>query len=237
MPCGEASHACGSALIWLFACSARQDLENLQELPSKSNFRLETRSRRACLLLQHRSPQHILESVNSPFTNHSRDRAIIFIDSSVRSLLCSPRQNVNLVNMVDKRKPTSETPRSAESSHKRRKVTDAGSPPAATPTRPGQPNLTESEKEKLKAFLDSKAKASGIAFPIQYLQPRLKKGRKGHKETKTPAAIVEEQLSLGGQSYGRVRYVVQNRPKWEQLTRYKKCSGKDTLLYALQNKD
>jgi len=135
--------------------------------------------------------------------------------------------------MPEKRKSTTSTPRSAEASNKRRKVADNGSPAPPTPSRNGQPDLTEEEKEKLLDWLDNKARTTGVAFPIQYLQARkkaaMKKIKKGQASAtvRTTTAKDEEMLSLGGKTYGMVRYVVQNRPKWEQLTRYKKCSGKD----------
>lgn len=134
--------------------------------------------------------------------------------------------------MPDKRKSTTSTPRSAEVSKKRRRISDNGSP-APTPTRSGQPELTDHERKQLSDWLDSKTKSTGIPFPIQYLPPRKKaaiKKKKGQATslTKTTTANDEETLSLGGHKYGMVRYVVQNRPRWEQLTRYKKCSGTNT---------
>lgn len=133
--------------------------------------------------------------------------------------------------MVEKRKSTTSTPRSAENSSKRRKVAENGSP-APTPSKHGQPTLTEKEREKLLDWLDSKAKSTGVPFPIQYLPSRkkaaIKKKKKG-QATVTNKATTEdlgETLLLGGHSYATVRYVIQNQSRWEQLTRYKKCSGR-----------
>ncbi|GAB7341571.1 hypothetical protein MBLNU457_7781t1 [Dothideomycetes sp. NU457] len=140
--------------------------------------------------------------------------------------------------MVEKRKSitsTQSTPRSADVFNKRRKVLENGSP-ALTPTKKnGQPDLTEHAREQLLEWLDSRAQSTGVPFPIQYL-PRRKKAairKKKGQATAPVRATIEDQgedLRLNGHSYGRVQYVVQNQPKWEQLTRYKKCSvGEETI--------
>jgi len=124
--------------------------------------------------------------------------------------------------MAGKRKITTETPTPSVS--KRQRVADPTSPTTQTPSRP-QKTLTAEEKSKLVDWLDKKnGSTGGMPFPIALVTatPKTKKG-KSHASTSVGN---REHLVLDGHEYGTVEYNIGNKAKWEELTKFRKCTGK-----------
>jgi len=111
----------------------------------------------------------------------------------------------------------------------------------STATRPPAP-LTEEEQDQLKKWLDKKANADEFPFPITYPKPDAKspgKPRKGgnrksltngHQEKKA-----KESLVLDEHKYGEIAFTVGNKAKWEQLTKYRRCTGKHAPADSLMS--
>ncbi|KAF2221951.1 hypothetical protein BDZ85DRAFT_320241 [Elsinoe ampelina] len=78
-----------------------------------------------------------------------------------------------------------------------------------------QPVLTADERIKLGQWLDKKA--NDEIFKITYPGG----AGKGKKGTPRPKG---ERLFLDGREYGDVSFAVANKPKWEQLTKYRRCT-------------
>ncbi|KAF4555807.1 Hypothetical protein D9617_2g057710 [Elsinoe fawcettii] len=80
-----------------------------------------------------------------------------------------------------------------------------------------QPILTAEERFKLGQWLDKKASSDADMFKITY-PGGAAKGKKG------PPRPKGERLLLDGREYGEVAFTVANKPKWEQLTKYRRCT-------------
>lgn len=103
----------------------------------------------------------------------------------------------------------------------KRQRTDSTQPARESPSSrqtqtPQQPNLTDDEKDKLLAWLDKKGEAdASTLFSIRYPKPSGKGKKQNQKET----------LRLDAQEYGEVAYTVGNKFRWDQLTKYRRCTG------------
>lgn len=118
-----------------------------------------------------------------------------------------------------------------EESRKRQRT---DSPPTTkkndTPQRAAAPTLTPEEKQKLRVWLDKKAATDEIPFPITYPKlDALKGGKKGRARKSMDSTSSDpkskESLTLDNHKYGEVTYSVGNKQKWEQLSRYRRCTG------------
>lgn len=92
-----------------------------------------------------------------------------------------------------------------------------------------QPVLTPEDRQKLKNWLDQKAAKNEEPFPITYPKPLpIKaggKGKKGGPKKKSEKGLVRhESLKLDGREYGDVTFAITNRERWDQLTKYRRCT-------------
>ncbi|KAF2154658.1 hypothetical protein K461DRAFT_275796 [Myriangium duriaei CBS 260.36] len=93
-----------------------------------------------------------------------------------------------------------------------------------------QPSLTQDEKLKLKKWLDKKAAANEFPFPVIYPNAANKgaKAKKGQVKRKSDSGHHEkrhvESLTLDGHEYGEVAFAIGNKGKWDQLTKYRRCT-------------
>ena len=98
---------------------------------------------------------------------------------------------------------------------------------AAAPTETWrQPQLTPEDKQKLVTWLDKLAAHNEDPFVIRYPKANAK-GKKGQvRKIKDKGNVRTEHLKLDGDEYGEVSFTIGNREKWDQLTKYRRCTGK-----------
>lgn len=123
--------------------------------------------------------------------------------------------------MANKRPGSEESPVTNGVNGVKRRKTDSSHPNTDSPNSARQqPVLTADEREKLAQWLDKKANNDVDMFKITY------PGGAG-KGKKSPAKRPNgERLLLDGREYGEVAFAVANKQKWEQLTKYRRCTGK-----------
>jgi len=129
--------------------------------------------------------------------------------------------------MAGKRKALTETP-TPDAAKRQRVDDDLKSPSSQTPS---ARTLTADDRAKLVLWLDKQSeKTSGIPFPITYAPstPAPKKGRSRKSIQKSRST--SEQLSLDGRDYISVEYNIGNKAKWEDLTKFRRCTCRSWLL-------
>ncbi|TKX23461.1 putative chromatin binding protein [Elsinoe australis] len=121
--------------------------------------------------------------------------------------------------MANKRPGSEESPVTNGVNGVKRRKTDSSHPNTDSPNSARQqPVLTADEREKLAQWLDKKANNDVDMFKITY------PGGAG-KGKKSPAKRPNgERLLLDGREYGEVAFAVANKQKWEQLTKYRRCT-------------